>query len=156
MIKINIKNKSNITVCDDSGVVYTMIRKTPLFSSTTVGEIFQERKKIGKISIGKFLKKKILYQNFPNTIEIVNQHLFVTDFLIDKNLIKIQNNPFFFFNKKTFSRIYYNSELVANVSMKKIFDIEGYNLEVNFVVKNKQIEYYSTICYLIYCIEFNV
>lgn len=153
MIKINIKNKGNITVYNNSGVVYKMSRKTPLFSATTSGEIFEEGKKTARISIGRFLKKKILEQNFLNTVEIVQQHLYETDFLIDNKLIKVKNNPF---NKKNFSKIFCNSELIANVSIRSVFDIEGYNLEINFFVKDPQMEYYSIICYLIYCIEFNV
>lgn len=156
MIKINVKNKSKITVYDDRNIVYTMIRNTPLLSFKTYGEIFEGDNKIGKIQLGIFLKKQILYQSFFEKINIIKQQLYMTDFLIDENQIRIKNNPFFFFNKKIFSKIYFNSELIAIVSMRDILDLEGYNLDIKFLVENKQIEKYSVLCYLICCIEFNV
>ena len=156
MIQINVKNKSKITVYDDRNIVYTMIRNTPLLSFKTYGEIFEGDNKIGKIQLGIFLKKQILYQSFFEKINIIKQQLYMTDFLIDENQIRIKNNPFFFFNKKIFSKIYFNSELIAIVSMRDILDLEGYNLHIKFLVENKQIEKYSVLCYLISCIEFNV
>ncbi|MDN3672840.1 hypothetical protein QWY99_07225 [Flavobacterium branchiarum] len=156
MIQINVKNKSKITVYDDRNIVYTMIRNTPLLSFKTYGEIFEGDNKIGKIQLGIFFKKQILYQSFFEKINIIKQQLYMTDFLIDENQIRIKNNPFFFFNKKIFSKIYFNSELIAIVSMRDILDLEGYNLDIKFLVENKQIEKYSVLCYLICCIEFNV
>lgn len=156
MININIKNKSTITVYFDSQAVYSMKRNTSMFTFKTFGEIFDTNKKIGQISIGLLLKKEILFQNFSNSIEISKQKLYSTDFLINNNIIQIKNNPFFFFSKKVFSKIYYNSELIGIVSMRKILDIEGYNLEVKFLSQNEDVKYNSIICYLICCIEFNM
>lgn len=155
MININIQNKGNITVFDSDAVIYKMIRKTPIPFFKTIGEIFQGEKKIADLHFH-FIRKKIISQNFLYTIEIVNQKIFSSVFKVNDNFIKVSHNPFFMFNKKIFCDIYFNSEVIAIVSLKSVIDTNGYNLELKFLKKDQFIEYNCLLCFLIYSIEFNM
>jgi len=153
-MEVKIINKGDIFICDNKELIYKMVRRTPI-PFKTIGEIFQNEKKIAEVIFSVFYIK-IIYQNFLYNVKIINQKFFMVEFNVDGNVIRITHNPFFYFNKKKFSKIYFNSELTTIVSMKKILDIEGYNLELNFLKEDKLIKDVSIICFIIYCIELNL
>ncbi|WP_396175933.1 hypothetical protein [Flavobacterium sp.] len=154
MISINIKNIGNITVIDNNVVVYKMIRKSPIPFSKTVGELFHFDKKVATIHHG-FIRKKIVFQDFAFHVKILKQQIFSSIFSIDDNLIQVNHNPFFLFNKN-FCKVYYNSELVIEITIKSTVDLSGYNLDLKFFIENELVKQASLICFIIYSIEYNL
>jgi hypothetical protein len=155
MIRINIQNKGNITVFENNDVILKMIRKTPIPFLKTIGEIFQNENKLAVINFHFLKGKKIIFQDFTFTLEILRQKVFSSIFCINKDIIKINHNPFFLFNKN-FCTVYYNSELVIEISMKSVIEVSGYNLELKFFTENELIKQASLMSFIIYSIEYNL
>jgi len=124
MIRINIKNKGNITVFENEKSILKMIRSTPVPFLTTIGEIFQNDIKLATIQFHFLLGKKIAFQHLPFTVEIIKQRWFNSTFAVGENIIRIKHNPFFLFNKR-FCKVYFNSEQVIKISIKNIIDVNG-------------------------------
>ena len=102
------------------------------------------------------IKKKIVFQDFKFTIKILKQYLLGSIFSVDDNsIVKIKQNPFFFFNKK-FCNVYYNSELIIQITIKSLTDLNGYTLELKFLTENELIKQKSLICFIIYSIQYNL
>lgn len=154
MITIFIKNSSTITVYDDTDVIYIMNRKEPIPFSKLIGEIFQYDKKVAEVELF-FTRKKIVFQDFKFKIKILKQYLYSSIFSVDNSVVKIKQNPFFFFNKR-FCKVYYNSELVIEITIKRLTDISGYTLELKFFNENELVKQASLICFIIYSIEYNL
>ncbi|WP_157805317.1 hypothetical protein [Confluentibacter citreus] len=132
-----------------------MIRKTKIPFSFTYGEIFDDKFR-AKIRFG-FLRKKVLFQDFNYKIEIVKQNLFTNVFYVNNLSIKITHNLLNFYLKKPYSKIYCDNVLIAEVSLKKVFDLDGYNLILEFTNENeKEQNEICLVCFLIYSIETNL
>lgn len=154
MTTIYIKNSSTITVYDDTDVIYKMNRKEPIPFSKLIGEIFHYDKKVAEVELF-FTRKKIVFQDFKFKIKIIKQYLYSSIFKVDNSVVKIKQNPFFFFNKR-FCKVYYNSELVIEITIKSLTDISGYTLELKFFNENEVVKQASLICFIIYSIEYNL
>lgn len=154
-MRINIQNKGNISVFDNQDLVFKMIRKTPIPFLKTVGEIFQNENKLATIHYHFLMGKKIVFQDFPFVIKILNQRWFSSSFSVDESIIKIKHNPLFLFGK-IFCNVYHNSNLILEISMKSKIDVRGYNLELKFLTEDEQVKQISLTCFIIYSIEYNL
>lgn len=154
MTTIFIKNSSTITVYEDTDVIYTMNRKEPIPFSKLIGEIFHYDKKVAEVELF-CTKKKIVFQNFTFNIKILKQYLYSSIFSVDNSVVKIKDNPLFFFNKR-FCKVYYNSELVIEITIKSLTDISGYTLELKIFTEDELIKQACLICFIIYSVGYNL
>ena len=74
-----------------------------------------------------------------------------------KYLVVITHHLLNFYLKKPYSKIYCDNVLIAEVSLKKVFDLDGYNLILEFTNENeKEQNEICLVCFLIYSIETNL
>jgi hypothetical protein len=147
MTSIYIKNSSSIIVYDNADIIYKMNRKETIPFLKIVGEIFQHDKKVAIVDLF-FTQKKIVFQDFKFNIKILKQYLYSSIFCVDNSVIKIKQNPFFFLNKK-FGTVYYNSELIIEITIKSLTEVSGYTLELKFFTENELVKQACLICFMI-------
>ncbi len=156
MIELNIPNFGNINVCNNGEPCFFVKRKI-LFLDRVFSEYFESDSMVLKTEKHQILpcRAKILFQNFKKRIKILSTfNLFTNKFLVNQDVIKIVDNPFYIFSKN-FSKIYYNQVLIAKVKLKSRIGVGnkgGIGLIVDYESDvESEVIYYSLICYLISC-----
>ncbi len=152
-IKLTNNVNSEVYVYKDGKIILTMKRKF-LFGSKIKAEIYENDKLLIKFS-DFMLNLKIIEQNLANIIKIKNHNLFFSEFEIGEDKILIKSNLLYFLNKRM-SKIYLNSKIVAKVNLKKIFDSNGINLEIDFTENQSQKEFEIIVSVLLTSLHLNI
>ena len=156
MIIINFPSDgtSKVFAYKNDNVIFHVDRKF-YFGSKIKGKFYENEKLLAETT-DFFLKIKIISQDLESKITVVNNNLLFTNFMIDNDKLKIIQNPLYFLYPKFYSKMYWNGNLVATISMIKLFNFEGVSLKVIFNSEDSRIEYYSTILYLMTCLTTNL
>ncbi|MFT3794814.1 hypothetical protein [Flavobacterium sp.] len=128
-----------------------------LIGSKKTGKIYTGDELLAEVS-DFLLSIKIRHQALDTTIKIISSSLFQTRFSIDGgSIVKIKDNPFYFVNKKYFSKMYWDNNLVATVSLDKVLDPDGVSLEVAFSgdIEEKH-QRCLMVCYLATALNVNI
>lgn len=156
-IKVPISNIGSILVYEGNELLFRVDRNF-YFGFKVTGVFFEKEKKIAVVT-NSFLSIKILFQDLESTIRVLSSNCpFYSKFKAGKNEIKIIDNPLYFIYPKFYSKVFWNNELIADVSLKKIIDTEGAELQIKFISENcdRDIKYYVILIYLMTCINVNV
>jgi len=156
-IKVPISNIGSISVYEDDELLFR-INRNFYFGFKVTGEFFEKDEKIAVVT-NSFLSIKILFQDLESTIKVLSSnYLFYSKFKVGENEIKIIDNPLYFIYPKIYSKILWNNKLIANVSLKKLIDMGGAELQVKFISENcnRNIKYITVLIYLMTCININI
>lgn len=126
-----------------------------LFGGNKKADFYENGIKIVSVSSSIF-RLKIEYQNLKETINCLRDNLFFTKFSVGDSEVKVVDNPLYIFYPKLFSIIYWNGKKVGVVQIKKMLNLDGIVLEIEFSTKEEHIQYYALITYLVTCISLNI
>lgn len=155
VIKFPSDGTSRVSVYKENEIRLIVDRKF-IFGSKIMGDFYKQGRKIATVK-SLFFGLRIYFQDFEKKITVRNNNLFFSTFIVDNDKIKITNNLIYFLYPKFFSKIYWNNQLVANVSIKKLLDIDGITLEVKFKEQyDDDVQYYSIILYLMTSLNLNI
>jgi|GEM_PF-6215993 len=147
---------STVFVYKQDQLFLTMKRKFHIGSKKT-GKIYSNDELIFEVS-DFLLGLKIKHQSIGANVKVLGRGFYNSVFSINNaDLLKIKDNIFYIFYKKYFSKIYWNSILIANVSLCKILDPDGVSLEVIFVDDvDEEKQFVSLVCYLASALNLNI
>lgn len=157
MIEIVIPNFGNISIYKGKDLILFAKRVVDLKGKVTC-EYYYENNLFLKTISYKALFWKLQIDNLTeefNIKEIKNNgfEFFKSEYKIKNNIVKVKDNPFYFFNKRM-SKIFFNNFQVANVTLKNNFGIGkngGFTQIVNFTTDKEDVIQQCLICYAISC-----
>jgi hypothetical protein len=156
-IKIPISNIGSVLVYENDKLLFRINRYFS-FGFKVTGEVFEKDKKIAVVT-NSFLSIKVLFQDIESNIKVLSSYFpFYSKFKVGNNEIKIIDNPLYFISPKIYSKILWNDKLIANVSLKRLIDMEGIELQVKLISEDcsRDAKYYVILIYLMTCININV